>query len=100
MDRRAFLSGTLALVTAPCAAEAQQAGKVPRVGILLLSDSAQSVADAFRQGLRELGYVEGQTIALVPGPSSFCWTRHSAAPPYENESQSSRQGTACRRCTR
>ena len=37
---------------------------MPRVEILLLSDSAQSVADAFRQGLLELGYVEGQTIAL------------------------------------
>jgi putative ABC transport system substrate-binding protein len=34
------------------------------VGVLLLSDTAQSVVDAFRQGLRELGYVEGQTIAI------------------------------------
>jgi ABC-type uncharacterized transport system substrate-binding protein len=63
MDRRAFLAGSAALLAAPLAAEAQQARKVPRVGILLLSD-AQSVPDAFRQGLRELGYVEGQTIAL------------------------------------
>jgi ABC-type uncharacterized transport system substrate-binding protein len=63
MDRRAFLAGSAALLAAPLAAEAQQARKVPRVGILLLSD-AQSVPDAFRQELRELGYVEGQTIAL------------------------------------
>jgi putative ABC transport system substrate-binding protein len=63
MDRRAFLAGSAALLAAPLAAEAQQARKVPRVGILLLSD-AQSVPDAFRQGLRDLGYVEGQTIAL------------------------------------
>ena len=55
MDRRTFL-GTVAggLLTAPLAAEAQEAGKVPRVGILLLADSAQeSVGGAFREGLRE-----------------------------------------------
>jgi putative ABC transport system substrate-binding protein len=53
------------ILAAPLAAEAQQAGKVPRVGVLLLSDGAQeSVGGAFRKGLRELGYVEGQTIAL------------------------------------
>lgn len=43
----------------------QQAGKVPRVGVLLVSDPAQrGVVDFFRQGLRELGHVEGQTIAI------------------------------------
>jgi putative ABC transport system substrate-binding protein len=56
----------LALLVAPCAAEGQQAGKFPRIGFL----SGQSSPDlarqleAFRQGLRELGYVEGQTIAI------------------------------------
>ena len=64
MDRRAFLGLAGGLLAAPLAAEAQQAGKVPRVGVLLLSDTAQRVVDAFRQGLRELGYVEGQTIAI------------------------------------
>jgi putative ABC transport system substrate-binding protein len=64
IERRAFLAGAAALLAAPRTAEAQQAGKLPRVGILLLSDSSQSVVDAFRQGLRELGHVEGQTIAL------------------------------------
>ena len=54
----------LLLIAAPLSADAQPVGKVPRVGVLLLSDTAQSVADAFRQGLRELGYVEGQTIAI------------------------------------
>jgi putative tryptophan/tyrosine transport system substrate-binding protein len=66
MDRRAFI-GSLAggLLAAPLAAEAQEAGKVPRVGILSLADSAQERAGgAFREGLRELGYVEGQTIAI------------------------------------
>jgi putative ABC transport system substrate-binding protein len=47
-------------------AEAQQPKKVPRIG-LLFSVSASSAADrieAFRQGLRELGYVEGNNILL------------------------------------
>ncbi len=68
MDRRTFLAGTGAvLLAAPLAAEAQQTGKVPRVGVLLLgsrSDPIQLVARAFQQGLRELGYVEGQSIAI------------------------------------
>jgi putative ABC transport system substrate-binding protein len=47
-------------------AEAQQAGKVPRIGYLT-AQSPASVAlsdEAFRQGLQELGYVEGKTIAI------------------------------------
>ena len=47
-------------------AEAQQAGKVPRIGIL--SASAASLnpdrTEAFRQGFRELGYVEGKDIVI------------------------------------
>src|SRR5262252_7564628 len=66
MDRRTFLAGTGAVVlAAPLAAKAQQAGTVPRVGILLLSDaSKQSIGDPFREALRELGYVDGRTIAI------------------------------------
>jgi putative ABC transport system substrate-binding protein len=56
----------LGLVLAPLAAEAQQAEKTPRIGILVggsaSSDSGR--IEAFRQGLRELGYVEGKTIVL------------------------------------
>ena len=47
-------------------AEAQQAGKVPRIGYLT-AQSPASVAlsdEAFRKGLQELGYVEGKTIAI------------------------------------
>ena len=48
-------------------AEAQQAKKVPRIGILPPGPISERVHlwDAFRQGLRELGYVEGQNFALV-----------------------------------
>ena len=47
-------------------AEAQQPKKVPRIGYLIgQSRSTASVRiDPFRQGLRELGYVEGKTLSL------------------------------------
>jgi putative ABC transport system substrate-binding protein len=46
-------------------AEAQQA-KVPRIGFLALNSlsSISTGSEAFRQGLRELGYVEGRNIAI------------------------------------
>ena len=67
MDRRLFL-GTLAcgLLAAPLAAEAQQTGKVYRVGFLSngWSTTSPQVVAAFRQGLRELAWVEGQNIVI------------------------------------
>ena len=67
MDRRMFLAGTGAVVlAAPLAAEAQPAGKVTRIGVLEPTSMALNAAnlDAFRQGLRELGYVEGQNFVF------------------------------------
>src|SRR6266446_7733198 len=67
MDRRTFMSGvTLGLLAAPFAAEAQQTGKVYRVGVLFASTPAATshLLDGLRQGLREHGYVEGQHIIL------------------------------------
>ena len=48
------------------AAEAQQAKKVPRIGVLLPSDPAtdSNRSEAIRRALRELGYIEGQNIAI------------------------------------
>src|SRR5437016_12401615 len=65
MNRRAFI-GTLAggLLTAPLAAEAQRAGKVPRIGFLRSGPPPQAFVEGFQQGLRELGYVEGQNIII------------------------------------
>lgn len=68
MDRRAFISGvTLGLLAAPLAAEAQQAGKAARVGVLMPippSSLLTKSLGAFRQGLRDLGYVERQTVLI------------------------------------
>jgi putative ABC transport system substrate-binding protein len=65
--RRRFL-GTLAggLLAAPLAAEAQPAGKVTRIGVLETTSPALNAAnlDAFRRGLRELGYVEGHNFTI------------------------------------
>ena len=50
---------------APLAAEGQQPTHVPRIGLLFPgSPGPSSAVEAFRQGLREHGYVEGQNILL------------------------------------
>jgi len=64
--RREFI-GTLAggIVAAPLAAEAQQAAKVARIGYLTFSlGVSPHLPEAFRQGLRDLGYVEGRTVVI------------------------------------
>jgi len=47
-------------------ADAQETKKVPRIGFLIPGSSATYAVrvDAFRQGLRDLGYVEGKNIAI------------------------------------
>jgi putative tryptophan/tyrosine transport system substrate-binding protein len=65
VDRRRFLVTSVAgALTAPLAADAQQAGKVPRIGYLHIAPRAAPFAQAFDQKLRELGYVEGKNIAI------------------------------------
>lgn len=59
MNRRDLLAAIAALCAAPRAL-AQSTPKIPRIGII---DNG-AIWDAFRNGLRELGYVEGQNIAL------------------------------------
>ena len=61
------LAGTaVRLLTAGTAARAQQPAKVPRIAILAGSSAAGESprVEAFRQGLRDLGYAEGKNIAL------------------------------------
>ena len=53
------------LLAAPLAAQAQPAGKVSRIGFLFYGAPGPSPElEAFRQGLRDLGYIEGQNISL------------------------------------
>jgi putative tryptophan/tyrosine transport system substrate-binding protein len=66
VDRRAFI-GTLAggLLAAPLAARAQSRGKIARIGYLTTAEASEpSVDKAFRQGLRDLGYVEGRNVVI------------------------------------
>jgi putative tryptophan/tyrosine transport system substrate-binding protein len=67
--KAAMLLIILALLVAPLAAEAQPRGHIPIVGVLRLGEPSadsdpKSAFNAFRQGLHELGYVEGQTVRL------------------------------------
>ena len=67
MDRRTFISGlTFGLLAAPLAAEAQPPGKVPRIGVLVVATRSffSTRIESFRQGLRELGYVEGKNVLI------------------------------------
>jgi putative ABC transport system substrate-binding protein len=74
--------GVLLLAVSLGAAAAQSPDKVPRIGYI----SPRSVSDpvrlrrlkAFRQGLRELGYVEGQNIILEPRWAEGQYTRYPA----------------------
>jgi putative ABC transport system substrate-binding protein len=56
----------LGLLVAPLAAEAQQTGKLYRIGFLGNSTAAleTNLVGPFREGLRELGYIEGQNIVI------------------------------------
>src|SRR5499427_5250659 len=67
IDRRTFLAGTGAvLLAAPLAAEAQQAGKVWRIGYLGITTPSlgDPLWEVFRTGLREHGYTEGQNLVI------------------------------------
>ena len=70
----------LAPLAAPLPAGAQQPAKVPRIG--LLSPDAPYPTEAFRQGLRELGYVEDQNIAFE---SRFAEGRYERLPAFAAE---------------
>ncbi len=63
---RLIVTLALGILLAPLAADAQAPAKVPRIGFLSFfspTDLAH-LLEAFRRGLRELGYVDGQNIAI------------------------------------
>jgi putative tryptophan/tyrosine transport system substrate-binding protein len=67
MDRRRFLLTSLAgAVTMPLTADAEQARRLPRIGLLdaRQPSSPDPILEGFREGLREAGYTEGQNILV------------------------------------
>ena len=54
----------VSLALAPRAVEAQQTTTVPRIGFLRSGPPPQAFVEGFQQGLRELGYLEGQNIII------------------------------------
>jgi putative ABC transport system substrate-binding protein len=67
MNRRDTVLALIAFGVAPRAGQAQQQGKIPRIGFLhpaVPQNNSSPFLEAFRQGLRELGYVEGKNIQL------------------------------------
>ena len=54
----------LSLLAVPLAAEAPSAGEIPRLGVLVLGLPDRGL-EPFHQGLQDLGYVEGKTIAIT-----------------------------------
>jgi putative tryptophan/tyrosine transport system substrate-binding protein len=66
VNRRAFVTGVGAVLAAPLTGGAQQPAKaVRRVGVLIFRPTAsQASQEAFRQDLRDRGYVEGQNILI------------------------------------
>jgi putative tryptophan/tyrosine transport system substrate-binding protein len=74
MDRRALIAGTLALLAAPLVAEAQPAGRVPRIALVISNSPVAEMLGpnpvhphvrAFLQGLRDLGYEDGRNIVIA-----------------------------------
>ena len=67
MSKNVICLALCAMLFALCSSvEAQQVEKIPRIGFLFEGDPSESSAriEAFRQGLRELGYVEGKNIVI------------------------------------
>lgn len=63
VQRRDFLIAAGALLAAPLATEAQQAARLPRIGVLF-SGPASTGFDAMRGGFQELGYIEGSSVVI------------------------------------
>jgi putative ABC transport system substrate-binding protein len=68
MRRRAFLGLVGGAAAWPMAVRAQQTARIPRVGYLFsfIPSEGRHLWEACRQGLRELGYIEGRNIFLEP----------------------------------
>jgi putative ABC transport system substrate-binding protein len=59
-----FVPLVLGILAAPPAAETQQPATVPRIGVLRSGSPPDPFVETFKQGLRELGYVEGKNLVI------------------------------------
>ena len=64
MKRRALLTAFSNVILWPLAASAQQQKASPHVGVLVAESAPHPFTEAFRSGMRDLGYVEGRTIRI------------------------------------
>jgi putative ABC transport system substrate-binding protein len=70
MDRRSFARAVAAtLLAVPLAGRPQQPAKIPRVGVIGERSASDPFITAFRQGLRDLGYIEGRNVVIEFRPS-------------------------------
>jgi len=79
--RALALLGIVLAVFAPATSLAQQKPKVPHIGFLR-AEAPDFLLDAFRDGLRELGYVEGQTVVIE---QRWAYGRFEKLPEMANE---------------
>ena len=79
VQRRRFLFACGALLVAPLTADAQTRGKTYRIGYIQTAtpDEQEPLTKAFDDGLRELGYVEGQNIVVE---RRFAWGKQEVLP--------------------
>ena len=73
--RTLLLALSLGVLTAPFTAEAQEGVKIPRIGYLSPRTGPTHFDEAFRRGLRELGYVEGKNIIIEYRYAGWAWDR-------------------------
>jgi putative ABC transport system substrate-binding protein len=66
LSRRAVIGAALSVLVTPALVGAQSPARIPRIGVLRTpaSTAPDPAAEGFRQGLRDLGYVDGQNIHL------------------------------------
>ena len=62
--RAVILAAALGVLFLPLVTDAQQVGRVPRIGVVLAGSAPNPYADALRRGLADLGWVEGRNILI------------------------------------
>src|SRR6478609_2491546 len=62
--RRFFTALAVTALSGPLVGHAQQRSKMPRVGVLVAESAPHPFTEAFRSGMRDLGYIEGRNITI------------------------------------